>query len=216
MAIADMNHAIRRITRDEVERCLDHGMRLRLGEMIYHALPEFYERILLERSTLLPLLADQVDVPATELSETYGFWDAGVLLGILSVVNSRDLKRSQTSGTVMIVRELEGEAAAAFKSGVADFGRSVEDLASLAGKYLPRMAVSPEARGKGIARALMNHVLGLYPDDLIALHVAQTNIVVIKLHTSLGFKPQSDTALPIRVLVRPRTGEAASATPKPQ
>ena len=214
MAMADTNYAIHRLTRDEIEGSFDRAMRLRLGELIYCALPEFYEHIPIERSTLFSLLADQVDLPLTELSETYGFRDAGLPLGILSVIDSRDVKRSQMAGALMIIRELGGEATAAFNSAVAKYRQSVEDRGAFEGKYIPRIAVSPEARAKGVARALINHVIGLYPDVPIALHVAQTNIAGTNLYASLGFKPQSDTTLPIRVLVRPPAREAESAMPR--
>jgi len=178
-------------------------MLLQLGELIYQALPEFYEKVPLAKEKLLLLLADQVDVPETELSETYAFWEAGSLLGLLSVVDSADLKVAETSGVVSLLRELNGEGRNSFKKALAGYGQRVEGLAILEGKYLPRMAVAPAARGKGVARALMKHVLDLYPNDLFALHVAQTNAIVIHLHTSLGFKPQSQTDSPIRVLIRP-------------
>ena len=194
---------IRRLTRKEIQTNFDPKMRLQLGELIYQALPEYYEKVPLDRDCLLLLLADQVDVPLTELNETYAFWQADSLLGLLTIIDSADLKLAQTFGTVSLVRELNREGSIAFKKAFAGYGQGVEELALLEGKYLPRMAVAAAARGKGVARALMKHVLDLYPNDRFALHVAQTNAIVNHLHTSLGFKPQSNTDLPIRVLVRP-------------
>ncbi|MBV5265674.1 GNAT family N-acetyltransferase [Pinisolibacter aquiterrae] len=198
-----MTQEIRRLTRSDVESGLSEDAKVDLGDLIFSALPELYEHVPMDRDALKKILADQVDVEMTELSETWSYWEEGRLLGLLSVVDSKDLTPCQRNGTLDIVRRLSPEGRKTFRDVLTGHGARVEDLARPEGKYLPRMAVSAAARGRGVARKLMNHVLGLYPDQLFALHVARTNDIVIRLHTSLGFVRQSDVDLPIVVLVRP-------------
>jgi ribosomal protein S18 acetylase RimI-like enzyme len=193
--------SIRRLMRTEVTN-FGVETRLVLGELVYAALPEFYDKILLPKDMLFRLLADQIDDPDTELGETYAFWDHQSVLGVLSVVPSEALRGAQTSGTIMLVRELNREQRAIFQRASLGYSEQVEPLASLSGKYLPRLAVAPAARGRGVARALMKHIIDLYGQELIALHVARRNTAVINLHSSLGFTPQSDKDYPIRVLIR--------------
>ena len=198
---------IRRLTRKDVDG-LNRARLLELGLLIFQALPEFYEKVPLDREALLLLLTEQVDVPGTEVAELYGFFEGDSLLGFLSVVDAAALKDTETAGTIAIVRGLTREQRTAFQKALSGYGAGIEGIADPQGKYLPRMAVLEAARGKGVARALMKHVMDLYGGEKLSLHVARTNDVVTRLHSSLGFAPQSDTHLPIRVLVRPRQGGA--------
>lgn len=198
-----MTQEIRRLTRSDVESGLSEDAKVDLGDLIFSALPELYEHVPMDRDALKKILADQVDVEMTELSETWSYWEEGRLLGLLSVVDSKDLALCQRNGTLDIVRRLSPEGRKTFREVLTGHGARVEDLSSPDGKYIPRVAVSELARGKGIARALMNHVVNLYPGNRFALHVAQANEIAIRLYTSLGFVRQSPVDLPIVVLVRP-------------
>ena len=193
---------IRRLTRKDVDG-FGRERLLELGLLIFQALPEFYEKVPLDREALLLLLTEQVDVARTEVGEVYGYLEGDSLLGILSIVDAAELKEAQVAGTISLFRRLSREQRKAFQRGLSGYGAGIEDVADPRGKYLPRLAVLESARGKGVARALMKHVLGLYAGEKFSLHVARTNDTVTRLHTSLGFAPQSDTALSIRVLVRP-------------
>jgi len=192
---------IRRLTRKDVDN-FDRARLLELGLLIFQALPEFYENVPLDREVLLLLLTEQVDDPGTEVGEAYAFFEGDSLLGILTVVDTAELKNAQAAGTIPIVRELTRDQRAIFQKALSGYGRGVEDIADPQGRDLPRLAVLEMARGKGVARAMMKHVLDLYGDAKVSLHVARANDVVTRLYTSLGFAPQSDTQLPIRVLVR--------------
>ena len=101
---------------------------------------------------------------------------------------------------------LTREQRAVFQKALSGYGAGIEDITDPQGKYLPRVAVLEAARGKGVARALMKHLLDLYGGAKLSLHVARTNDVATRLYMSLGFAPQSNTHLPIRVLVRPGQG----------
>ena len=193
---------IRRLTRQSVDG-FGRAELIELGLLIFQALPEFYEKVPLDRETLLLLLTEQVDVTGTEVEEVYGFFEGSSLLGILSVVDAAALKDAQTAGTIAIVWELTRDQGVVFRKAMSGYGAGIEDVTDPQGKHLPRMAVLEAARGKGVARALMKHVLDLYGGKKLSLHVARTNEVVTRLHMSLGFVPQSDPHLPIRVLVRP-------------
>jgi ribosomal protein S18 acetylase RimI-like enzyme len=196
---------IRRLRRKEVDG-FDKVRLLELGLLIFQALPEFYEKIPLDRESLLLLLAEQVDIPGTEVNEVYGFFEGDSLLGILSVVDAAALKDVQTAETIAIVRELTREQRAVFQKALSGYGAVIEDIADLRGKYLPRVAVLEAARGKGVARALLKHLFHLYGGAKLSLHVARSNDVATRLYLSLGFAPQSNSYFPIRVLVRPGRG----------
>jgi ribosomal protein S18 acetylase RimI-like enzyme len=196
---------IRRLTRKDVDGFDRTGL-MQLGLLIFQALPEFYEKVPLDREALVLLLTEQVDIPGTEVGEVYGFLERGSLLGIVSVIDAGELNDAQTEGTLAIVRGLTREQRASFQKALSGYGAGIEDIIDPQGKYLPRVAVLEAARGKGVARGLIKHVLDLYGWGKLSLHVARTNAVVIRLYTSLGFAPQSDTQLPIRVMVRPAQG----------
>ena len=69
---------IRRLTRKDVDGLNRAGL-LELGLLIFQALPEFYEKVPLDREALLLLLTEQVDVPGTEVAELYGFFEGDSL-----------------------------------------------------------------------------------------------------------------------------------------
>ncbi len=206
-----MTQKIRKLERSEIQFAFEQEMRRHVGNLVFEALPEYYEKVPLQREVLLSLLSDQVDIPLTELAETYVFWDLKKILGLLSVINSKDLKLAQMSGTIILAREMSADQAITFKRALKDYGSSIEDLKAIEGKYLPRLAVAPDARGRGVARALMEHVLSLYPDEMFALHIAQTNDVVTKLHRSLGFKRQSNVELPFQAWLRAPAGSSVTS-----
>ncbi|UVK50242.1 GNAT family N-acetyltransferase (plasmid) [Mesorhizobium sp. AR02] len=197
-----MDQNIRRLVKGEIENDLSEEGKAFLGDLVYQALPELYDKVPIDRPKLNLILADQIDSPSTELSETWTLWEEGAILGLLSVVDAGELDASQRMGMLDIVRHLDRDARTNFKRALEGHGSNVETLASGEGKYLPRMAVAEAARGKGVARRLMHHVLDRYPNTPIYLHVANTNAIVIKLHKSLGFQFQSESDFPIRVLVR--------------
>jgi ribosomal protein S18 acetylase RimI-like enzyme len=193
---------IRRLTRKEVDD-FDRARLMALGLLIFEARPEFYKIAPLDREALLLLLTDAVDVPGTEVGEVYGFFVGDALLGILAVVDAAELKDAQTAGTIAIVRELARDQVAVFRAALSGFLADVENIAVGQGKYVTHLAVAGAARGNGVGRALMNHVLKLYGDAKFSLHVVRANSIATDLYMSLGFAPQSDSQLPIRILVRP-------------
>ncbi|MGX5832028.1 GNAT family N-acetyltransferase [Mesorhizobium sp. 43Arga] len=197
-----MDHLFRQLTRREIENDFSEDGKAFLGDLVFQALPELYDRVPIDRRKLNLILADQIDSPSTELSETWALWEGGSVLGLLSVIDAGELDLCQRTGMLDIVRHLDRDARKNFKRTLEGHGSNVESLASQAGKYLPRMAVAESARGKGVARRLMHHVIDRYANTPICLHVAASNAIVIKLHMSLGFQNQSDTECPIRVLVR--------------
>ncbi|WP_199201824.1 GNAT family N-acetyltransferase [Mesorhizobium sp. 131-2-5] len=197
-----MRQTIRRLTRIEIENDLTEDSRAFLGDLVYQALPELYDKVPIDRPKLNLILAAQIESPSTELSETWTVLEGEAVLGLLSVVDAGDLDLCQRTGMLDIVRHVDRDARMNFKRALEGHGSNVETLASAEGKYLPRMAVAEAARGKGVARRLMHHVIDRYPDAPICLHVANTNAIVIKLHTSLGFQFQSESDFPIRVMVR--------------
>ncbi|QND69117.1 GNAT family N-acetyltransferase (plasmid) [Mesorhizobium loti] len=197
-----MDQNIRRLVKGEIENDFSEEGKAFLGDLVYQALPELYDKVPIDRPKLNLILADQIDSPSTELSETWTLWEEGAILGLLSVVDAGELDASQRMGMLDIVRHLDRDARMNFKRALEGHGSNVETLASGEGKYLPRMAVAEAARGKGVARRLMHHVLDRYPNTPIYLHAANTNAIVIKLHKSLGFQCQSESDFPIRVLVR--------------
>ncbi|QND61881.1 GNAT family N-acetyltransferase [Mesorhizobium huakuii] len=197
-----MDQNIRRLVKGEIENDFSEEGKAFLGDLVYQALPELYDKVPIDRPKLNLILADQIDSPSTELSETWTLWEEGAILGLLSVVDAGELDASQRMGMLDIVRHLDRDARMNFKRALEGHGSNVETLASGEGKYLPRMAVAEAARGKGVARRLMHHVLDRYPNTPIYLHAANTNAIVIKLHKSLGFQCQSESDFPIRVLGR--------------
>ncbi|QDW92001.1 GNAT family N-acetyltransferase [Staphylococcus chromogenes] len=61
--------------------------------------------------------------------------------------------------------------------------------------YIESIATFPAFRGRGIAKALMQHVMSHYKDQKLSLNCDQTNTVARRIYEQMGFQPTNKKTL---------------------
>lgn len=111
--------------------------------------------------------------------------DGGRVLGILAYSDNRGrAHRLNRSALISAFGPVKGRLAY-FMMG-REFHKPLE-LKDDNQVYIESVATAPEARGKGIATALMNDLFARLPFGAYILEVADTNTAAVRLYRKLGF-----------------------------
>lgn len=130
----------------------------------------------------------------------------GALLGVLAYLPAADLPRARMTEAQHLMRALSKEGKVAFRDHLRaqgdGFGPVPEESI-----YLSRIAVEPEARGRGVGRALVTALAAIAsgpPAVPCSLHVRRENEGARALYERLGYQIiEEEMARPYLTLVRP-------------
>lgn len=175
---------------------LDEAQKNTLVDLIQAAAPEFYGIVPLVAEQKRSLISGQVAQQYTELETIYVAREYNKIIGMASLVELPQMHIGQLSALKQIVRLINRDASIDFQRILKLHADSVEPLQDTSGIYLPRLAVSYEARGRGVGSQIMRKIIEDYKGRTISLHVEEQNASVIRLYKRLSF--EFCTHLPFR------------------
>lgn len=193
---------ISRISADRPPLVDDEGLRRTLGEYLVAAVPQFYKLVPVDSAVLHGVLGASIGAPGSEFENSFMAGTAERPAGIVASVPIDRLKRAQQASTISLMRHIEREDLAAFRSAVAEYSSSVESIEG-SGRYLSRVAVAREARGTGLGERLVAQIIAEAAGGNVWLHVAKDNGNAIRLYERLGFEFVSDAQFASRAMRRP-------------
>lgn len=175
---------------------LDEAQKNTLVDLIQAAAPEFYGIVPLIAEQKRSLISGQVAQQYTELETIYVAREYNKIIGMASIVEVPRMQIGQLAALKQIMRLIHRDARIDFQRILKLHADSVEPLQDTSGIYLPRLAVSYEARGRGVGSQIMRKIIEDYKGRTVSLHVEEQNTPIIKLHRSFGF--EFFTHLPFR------------------
>ena len=193
--------SISRVSADRPPLVNDERLRKTLGEYFAAAVPHFYSLVPLDPPVLHGLLGDLVGVAGSEFENSFMAGTAEVPSGIVASVPIDRLQRAQQASMISLMRHIERQDLAVFRSAVGEYSSSVESIEG-SGHYLSRVAVAPQARGAGLGERLVEQIIGDAAGADVWLHVAKDNWNAIRLYERLGFEFVSDAHFRSRAMRR--------------
>jgi hypothetical protein len=154
------------------------------GDMIFRALPQFYELLPLPRETVCDILAGQIGKSGTEMEEAYILRSGDAILATLTAVPADRFAAAKKNGLFSLLRHVPRSQTISLTKAMAAFESRVCP-APANGLYLARLGVSGEGV-LGSGTRLLRSVLAERPEQFFSLHVHHANPAAW-LYRKLGF-----------------------------
>lgn len=201
--MADRSASISAVAADQPPLAGNEGLRRTLGGWLVAAVPHFYSLMPIAPSTLHQIVGDSIGSAGSEFENALMAGDGSEPRGVATWIALPRLRTAQQMSTIMLMRHVDRGDLATFRAAVAEYGKGVEPI-DAEGVYCPRITVAPEARGKGIGRALLERIRLDAGDQDVWLHVASDNVRAIAVYRTLGFEFGSDGDYASRAMKWPR------------
>jgi ribosomal protein S18 acetylase RimI-like enzyme len=167
------------------------GTALDLAEFVWSAAPDFYELFAQPKEEVLRTLATHVGEPGYDIANTMIATD-GYVIALVSGTSVASLSSGQMAAMTDHLKTVPQTARPAFLRAMRLYGAGLEPLQSMDGHYISRVAVLPEARGRGVGRRIVNEYVSRLGNVPVQLHVHRGNSAALALYKDLGFVPQRE------------------------
>lgn len=200
MAVPEQaQYALRSLTPEYVGAA-SAEVRNRYADLIFDAFPEFYGLLPVSLDRRRSILSRQIGTPGTELENCFSVVRNDVEIALVAAISTQILIAAQQASAVSLMRALDVADRKEFATRLSGFSSAVESIRTDS-IYLPRLAVVPEARGIGAGTQSMHQIMRHYGPQSYSLHVHRDNAPIIRLHSKLGFRFQSDAPFLFRTMI---------------
>ena len=175
------------------------------GDMIFRALPQFYELLPLPRDTICDVLGEQIGKSGTEVEQAYILRSGDAILATLTAVPADRFATAKKNGLFSLLRHVPRSQMVALTKAMATFESRVCP-APPDGLYLARLGVNDKG-AVGSGTRLLRSVLAERTEQCFSLHVRRANPAAW-LYRKLGFEylPQDQYEFRCMVLDRAASG----------
>lgn len=164
---------------------------LQAARLVMTSLPPYYEVEGIPEPEMAEAVAACLGERRSETSDGLVLRAATGALGIVTYIPARTLRVARLIGAQGLLKRLSPESVRLFKENLAGYDTGYGPVPS-EGLYISRIAVTPEVRGRGLARQLWDAVLAsptCFGDGprQVSLHVDRANERAIAFYGKLGF-----------------------------
>lgn len=158
-----------------------------VAQLIFDALPDFYEMIPLDHVGILDMIATETVTEATECFAPLIARIDGMLAGVVCGFPLAELGARQQQSLLHIMRRLDRPEQKVFRTA-ARAAVSISPITPVEGLYVARIAVAPRFRGQGVGRAVLEAFRGRSRTATVSLHVDAGNNAAIAFYRRIGFE----------------------------
>jgi len=176
--------------------------RAAIAGLVYDAGHDFYDCFGLSHAVLIEEIGDQVFRPGTEVGSGRILWADATVAGVMTWVPSAELRGARAISMAMLLRRVDAAARPAVSERLAAYATKIEPLEP-AGIYLSRQAMTPDRRGQGLGRRLLEAVIAEIGDVEVSMHTGRDNQAVVRVYEPIGFRRVSESDYEWQAWVRP-------------
>jgi ribosomal protein S18 acetylase RimI-like enzyme len=170
---------------------IDELQRLNAARLIITSLPKYYQIFGIDSELMVSTVSKIIGVKGTEIERGIVLTSNHKVVGILTNLNGKFLKRSWLIGIQMISKLLPGNEAKLFKNHVKKYDANIGEIPQDS-VYISRIAVIKECRSIGIGEKLIQACIKQeekYNKDIncLSLQVDINNKRAVKFYLKNGF-----------------------------